>query len=464
MRRKNQSNLQISGSFRDPSGFLFRQDGQLYRQINSFYKANYDFLMNSGLYNVLVDDGLLIEHKEVRLRPKEPKTAYKIIQPKLIPFLSYPYEWSFSQLKEAALLTLKIQKTALKFGMSLKDASAFNVQFLDGRPIFIDTLSFEKYIEGRPWVGYRQFCQHFLAPLALISYKDVRLNQLLRIYIDGLPLDLVSALLPLKSWLNFSLLSHIHLHAKSQKHYEKKPVLTSRYTISKDILMAILDSLESAVLKMKWKMDKTEWGDYYEQTNYSKTAFLDKQKIVKKFLDKIKPKTVWDLGANTGIFSRIAAERGALTISFDADPLAVEKNYLNCVKNKETRLLPLVLDLTNPSPGLGWANEERMSLKERGPTDTVLALALLHHLAISNNLPFNKIAEFLRSICRSLIIEFVPKSDSNAQKLLRSREDIFFNYDQKTFEIAFGQFFPYYESAKIKDSKRVLYLFQADER
>lgn len=459
--KKQKSSQDVPGSFRDPSGFLFWQDGNIYRQINTYYKENYDFLMNSGLYDALKAEGLLIEHKETHLKPPDPKPAYKIIKPKLIPFLSYPYEWCFSQLKDAALLLLKIQKKALEFGMTLKDSSAYNIQFINSKPIFIDTLSFENYIQGRPWVAYRQFCQHFLGPLSLMSYKDARLNQLLRIYMDGIPLDLASSLLPFRSRLNFSLLSHLLLHAKSQQHFAKKSVSISRYKLSRHALLAILDNLESVIKKMKWRPTKTEWADYYyEDINYSKAAFLDKQKIVAKFLDKIKPKAVWDLGANTGVFSRLASKRGIPTISFDLDPVAVEKNYLKCVKEKETHLLPLVVDLKNPSPAIGWANKERLSLKDRGPADTAFALALVHHLAISNNLPFSKIAEFFRSICNWLIIEFIPKNDSNVKRLLKSREDIFFDYNQKSLEAEFSKFFSICDSVKIKDSERVLYLMR----
>src|SRR5215216_7326955 len=208
---------QLSASFRDPSGFLFSRGGALYRQVNRKYEQEYARLMESGLYEKLVKAGLLISHVEVDQLPAELDSSYKIIQPERVPFISYPYEWSFGQLKDAALTTLSIQKRALKSGMSLKDASAYNIQFVHGKAMLIDTLSFETYQEGQPWVAYRQFCQHFLAPLALMALKDVRLSQLLRVYIDGVPLDLASELLPGSSRLNFGLLTHIHLHAGAQK-------------------------------------------------------------------------------------------------------------------------------------------------------------------------------------------------------------------------------------------------------
>src|SRR6185436_4959816 len=196
MTNQKTNNGQLSASFRDPSGFLFSRGGILYRQVNRAYQKEYARLMESGLYEKLVKAGLLIPHVEVDQPPAVEVDALKVIQPDRVPFISYPYEWSFGQLKSAALATLSIQKRALKMGMSLKDASAYNIQFVHGKATLIDTLSFEVYEEGEPWVAYRQFCQHFLAPLALMALKDVRLNQLLRVYIDGVPLDLVSELLP----------------------------------------------------------------------------------------------------------------------------------------------------------------------------------------------------------------------------------------------------------------------------
>lgn len=454
---KNQKNkIKLPSSFRDPSGSLFYQKGVLYRQINPVYKEHYDYLIKSGLYEHLVNGGLLISHQEIK--KKSLADGYKIIKPDLIPFISYPYEWCFSQLKDAALTTLAIQKKALEFGMSLKDSSAYNIQFYNGKPTLIDTLSFEKYQEGKPWIAYKQFCQHFLAPLALASFTDIRLNQLSRSFIDGPPLDLVSKLLPWRTYFKFSLLTHIHLHAKSQKHFADKPVNKNARKIKQPALLTLINNLESAVKKLRWRHQDTEWAGYYTFTNYSAIALNHKKKIISDFLGLIQPKLVWDLGANIGVFSRLASNKGIKTISFDIDNAAVEKNYLKCIKNNETNILPLFIDLTNPSPDLGWANQERMSLQKRGPADTVMALALIHHLAISNNLPFNNIANFFSKVCYSLIIEFVPKTDSHAQKLLLTRDDIFPNYNQQSFEDEFNKYFNIQNKIKIKNSDRTLYL------
>jgi ribosomal protein L11 methylase PrmA len=452
-------------SFRDPSGFIYFQGGALYRQVNLKYKEDYERLMDSDLYRLLVNYQLLVPHEEADIQWAASGEAYKVIKPELIPFISYPYEWSFSQLKHAALLTLEVQKKSLERGMSLKDCSAYNIQFRRGKPILIDTLSFERYEEGKPWVAYRQFCQHFLAPLALMSYTDIRLSQFFRVYVDGVPLDLASPLLPFHTRLKFSLLSHIHLHARTQKHFANKPVKASQHKLNRVALLGLIDSLESAVQKLTWQPQGTEWANYYAETNYGSDAFQHKKQLVSEFLEKMnpKPQMVWDLGANTGLFSRIASSRGILTISFDVDPACVEQNYLECVRKAEAHILPLLLDLTNPSPNLGWANQERTSLLDRGPADAVLALALIHHLAISNNVPFHKIAEFFSQICHSLIIEFVPKGDSQVETLLSSREDIFSEYTQRAFEREFSRYFVINSALKIRQSERTLYWMERSQ-
>lgn len=432
----------LSSSFRDPSGYVFEKEGVIYRRVSGTYKDTLARVVKCGLYQDLVDDGLMIPFKTI---------DEDTIMPEQLTFISYPYEWCFSQLKDAALVTLRIARKALSYSMILKDASAYNIQFYGGKPMLIDHLSFEVYQEGEPWIAYKQFCEHFLAPLALVSYKDVRLQRLLRIFIGGIPLDLTSSLFPFWANFNLHLLLHIKAHSASQKHYEDKPLVKKR--ISYASLLGILDSLESCVKKLNWK-PKGVWADYYlEDSEYIK----HKKELVGSFLDEANPKIVWDIGANTGLFSSIAGRKGAQVISFDADPACVEKNYLN---EGSPNILPLVMDLTNPSPSIGWGNEERMSLKERKGADVVLALALIHHLAISNNLPLGMAASFLKDICRTLIIEFVPKSDPKAQKLLSTRKDIYPNYTQRAFEEEFDKFFTVKEDVRVKGSGRVLYLME----
>lgn len=449
-------------SFRDPSGFIFYKDGKVLRQVNKVYKDNFDLLVKSGLYQKLLKEKLILPYQKIPHNLSQDKNAYLTIETEKIPFISYPYEWSFSQLKDGALLTLNIQKNALEHDMILKDASAYNIQFLKGRPIFIDHLSFEKYEEGRPWIAYRQFCQHFLAPLALMAKKDLRLGELFKIYIDGIPLNMASSLLPRSTWLNFSLMPHIHIHGKSQSHFSESENADKKHkaNLSRQSLKAIIDSLESSIKNLKFPEAKTQWGNYYSFTNYSDSAFDHKKKIVKSMIFELNPKTVWDLGANTGEFSKEAAADGANVISFDLDPVAVEKNYIAVCKNKETKILPLLMDLTNPSPGLGWELAERKSLIARGPADCIMALALIHHLAISNNVPLPRIAKFFANITKSALVEFVPKTDSQVKKLLSTREDIFVNYTKDGFEKAFSKYFKITACEKIVASDRIMYCLE----
>ncbi len=456
-------NGKVSGSFRDPSGFMFTRDSRLYRQVNQKYREDYDLLIRSGLYDQLNKSRTLIAHKEVELTlAPRPDIAYKVIQPEFVDFISYPYEWCFNQLKDAAILTLAIARRSLEFGMILKDASAYNIQFHQGKPIFIDTLSFEKYEEGLPWVAYRQFCQHFLAPLALMSKVDIRLAQLLRLYIDGIPLDLASKLLPGSTRLTFGLATHIHLQAKTQKHYADRDVSHEQVNgrISKTAIYGLLDSLISTVRRLAVKTLQTEWADYYQDNNYTQDSFEAKRHLVRRFIEKVQPKNVWDLGGNTGEFSRAASDLQIPTVCFDIDPGAVQQNYDLVKQNKEKFLLPLRMDLTNPSPNLGWHNAERESMLARGPVDLVMALALIHHLAISNNVPLVDVASFFADLGENLIIEFVPKSDSQVKRLLATREDIFPSYTQEGFKEAFSSYYEIIAEEKVSGSERTLFLLK----
>jgi ribosomal protein L11 methylase PrmA len=454
----------LGSSFRDPSGFVFRRDGNLLRQVNQSYQQDYLALMDSGLYRQAVEDGWLIPHQEVDSPLADPNSGWRLIRPLPVSFISYPYEWCFSQLKDAALATLAIQKKALQHGMSLKDASAYNLQFDHGRPILIDTLSFERYTPGQPWPAYGQACRHFLAPLALMSLRDIRLQQLWLANLDGIPLDLAAKLLPARSRLRLSLLVHLHWHAKMQRAKDaaaEKPPPSAELGITQ--LTGIIDNLESGIARLNWKPAGTEWADYYQESNYSPTAMDQKKSVVAQFIDTIAPKSVWDLGANTGEFSRLASDRGIFTVAFDKDPAAVEKNYLLVKERGEKNLLPLVMDLTNPSPALGWSHQERFSLVERGPADLVLALALIHHLAIGDNVPFDRVAKFLHRIGRNLIIEFVPQKDPQVRRLLVVRKDIFADYTQTAFETEFGRYFTIRRREPILQTPRTLYWMSRKE-
>lgn len=439
---------------------MFVQDGVVYRQVNESYRGDYDCLVGSGLYDALAERGLLIRHDEIPPGDAANDGAYRILRPRRIPFVSYPYEWCFSQLADAARTTLAVQQIALAHGMSLKDASAYNIQFLDGRAVLIDTLSFERYEPGQPWVAYRQFCQQFLAPLALMSTVDVRLGQLSRIFLDGVPLELASRVLPLRSLGRLSLSSHIHLHARAGRRFADRRVRETRLRMSLTAMRGLIDSLNAAVERLSPRSHDTGWANYEETATYNAEARAAKERLVRTLLQQIRPGVVWDLGANTGRFSQAAADAGAFTLAFDADHDATELHYRACRAAGQPRVLPLIVDLVNPSPGIGWAHAERSSLASRGPADVVLALALLHHLAIANNLPFDRIADVFRGLGTYAIVEFVPKDDSRVEQLLLNRTDRFDEYSEAAFERAFSRRFEICQRLPIPESTRVLYLMR----
>jgi hypothetical protein len=453
----------VEGSFRDPSGFVYTRDGILYRQINRSFREPFEAFLSSGLCDELARAGLLVSHEKVGLELSATEEAHAVIRPEIVDFISYPYEWCFGQLQDAANLTLDIQQRALAKGFTLRDSSAYNIQFHRGRPVLIDTLSLEPWEEGRAWGAYKQFCEQFLIPLTLMSQRDVRCGSLLRNYLDGIPLDLGSRLLPRRSWASPRSLIHIHLHAWAQGRYADSAVTSAAKgkTMSRKALLTLVESLRVAVGGLSWRASGTEWADYTLDNNYSVAAAQAKRSRVVDHIRKTGAKTVWDLGANTGEYSRAAHEVAPLVISFDLDPAAVERNYRRVRLDDESGILPLIQDLTNPSPSQGWAGRERLSLAERGPADAVLALALIHHLAIGHNLPLERMAAYLSRLGRVLVIEFVPKTDAQARRLLLSRPDIFPSYTKEGFERAFARYFSIDAIDPVGDSERWLYRMTA---
>jgi hypothetical protein len=451
----------LAASFRDPSGFVYHSNGVLHRHVAESYRAHYDRLMQSGLHAELVRRGWVVPHVEV-----EPEGgAYRTLRPEIVPYVSYPYEWCFGQLKDAARLTLDIQQMSLSYGMTLKDASAYNIQFVGSRPVLIDTLSFEVYDDGQPWVAYRQFCQHFLGPLALMARRDARLRRLLAGFIDGLPLDLVSRMLPAGTWTRAGLLMHVHLHARSQQRHRdagrtQEPVRAP--VVPKARLVALVDSLRRAVERCDMRRDATEWGDYYADTNYSEESMRAKETLVREMVDAgaAPGDVVHDLGANTGRFSRLLAGGDRYVVAHDIDELAVERHYRHVKANRVANVLPLLLDLTQPSPAIGWNLEERASALDRMSRGTVLALALVHHLAISNNVPLPDLARFFHGIANTLVIEFVPKADTQVKRLLATRPDIFPRYTAGDFEAAMDAHFEIVRVEPVPETVRTLYLMK----
>ena len=346
--------------------------------------------------------------------------------------------------------------------MVLKDASAYNVQFRGARPIFIDTLSLEIARPDSPWLAYRQFCQHFLAPLAVMATRDVRLNALLRHHIDGFPLDLASRLLPVRARLRPSLLVHLVFHAASEKRQLRSEAVKppGTFRMPRSSLLGLLENLERTIRSLRPRTKgMTRWGNYYAETNYTPAGFEHKRRVVREWVRRVAPRVVWDVGANTGEFSRIAAQEGALVVSVDSDPMAVERNYVEC-RTRSSNVLALSMDLANPSPALGWASHERSSFIERGPADLVLALAIVHHLTITGNVPFSDISSFLAATGRNIVVEFVPEHDSQVRRMVLQKGTAGHEYSRARFEHDFSKDFDVVQSEVVAESSRVLYLMR----
>ena len=451
-------------SFRDPSGFVFHRDGVLFRQIQAPAAADWEALRTTGLLDALVADRLLIDHYDAPLDAAVAPGAAAIIRPRRLDFVSYPYEWCFSQLKEAALLTLDLQARALDAGMRLRDASAYNVQFDAGRPILIDSLSFEVAPATEPWPAYRQFCEHFLAPLALIAHRDARCGLMLRDFIDGIPLDFATRLLPGRTRLNLGLASHLHAHAGAQRRASNAPppdpdAKPAGRRISETGQRALLDSLRRTVTGLRWE-PSSHWTGYATATSYSEAGTKSKARIVREMLDAVGGSSAWDVGANTGVYSALAADAGYRVIAWDQDAGSVEAQWRQVRGDAGRPILPLILDLANPSPGLGWALEERASFVDRGEPDVMLALALVHHLAIGNNVPLPNVARLFARMAPRAIVEFVPKEDPMTRRLLAARRDIFEGYSIDGFRTAFGEAFTIIREAPVEDSPRTLFLLE----
>ncbi|MDQ2853455.1 MAG: class I SAM-dependent methyltransferase [Chloroflexota bacterium] len=447
------------GSYRDPSGFVFRQDGVLYRQVSQRFADDWAAFEASGLHAALLSREMLIPDEAVATELAPEPGAVAVIRPEEIGFISYPYEWSFSQLKDAALLTLAAQDLASEHGMTLRDASAYNVQFHHGRPILIDTLSFERAVADQPWKPYRQFCEHFLAPLALMAHRDGRFGQLQRSFIDGIPLDFASGLLPRMTRWSPGLAAHVHLHARAQRQHADSGAEGSQRSVkmSDTRRRALLDHLRRTVDGLRMHAGGTQWADYADQTSYSADGTASKEALVRRLVEAAGGRRAWDVGANTGRYSAIAAEAGYEVVGLDIDWAAVERHYLALRAAGERRILPLLADLADPSPAIGWANRERASLLERANADTVIALALVHHLAIGRNVPLPMVSELLARLGPNLVVEWVPKEDPMVRRLLATREDIFPDYTIDGFRAAFEGQFEIAEEELVADSSRVMF-------
>jgi hypothetical protein len=448
--------LKHPSSYRDPAGFIFTSNAIIYRQVNLEYKKNYECLKGSGLYEHLVKEGMFIPHQEIKTNFTGDKDWYITLEPENIPFISYPYEWSFDMLKDAALLTLTLMEKSIQRGMILKDATPYNIQFHKGKMVFIDTLSFDVYDETKPWIAYRQFCENFLAPLSLMHYSQMPLSPLFLSYPEGVPLQIAAALLPWKTKLNLHL--HLHIHLNSRVSNNKKTDKEVK-PFSKQKLSHILSSLRTAIVSFNLNYKGT-WWNYYEEAEQRNEYLISKKTLIETWLSQATYKTAFDAGANDGTFSELLAKHKLFVISGDNDHFAINELYKR-VKGSGTSIHPVITDLSNPGPAIGFNNDERSALIERINVDVVVALAVIHHLSIGKNIPFEKAVAFFHHLGKDLIIEFAPKEDEKVKVMLQQKEDIYNWYTQSVFEEAFSTHYQILKKENIPGSIRTLYLMKA---
>lgn len=443
-------------SYRDPSGFIFEKNGIIYRQVNNNFKDDFDFFISSGCYEALTEKGLLISHETITENLTGAAGHYCTLKPEQIGFVSYPYEWSFDMLKDAALLTLRLVKEAVAHKMILKDATPCNIQWHKGKLVFIDTLSFEKYNEAMPWIAYRQFCEIFLAPLLLMHYNKKPLHQLQLAYPEGIPLDITASLLPFKSRFSLYTYLHIHLHSKIS---QKRNNSNRKGIFSKQKLLNLVSSLESLISKLKLPYKQSAWSEYYSEAAGRNNYLDEKKKIITKWLDQLPAiKKAADLGANDGEFSQLIASKNISAIAADFDPYCINNLYSKIKLTGSSNIQPLIIDLSNPSPSIGVNSEERTSFINRCKADLILALALIHHLAIGKNIPFEKVAVFFSSAAENLIIEFVPREDEKVVLMLQDKKDIYHQYNEQEFTKAFEKYFCIADRKAVGSSNRILFL------
>jgi ribosomal protein L11 methylase PrmA len=455
-----------AGSFRDPSGTVLVAADRVFRTVMPSAAADYEITRRTGIVAELASGGLVVEERPVDktvLGALGEEASYVVEHPKL-PFISYPYEWCFHALKDAALLHLDVHLRCLERGVTLSDASAYNIQFRGPTPVFIDTLSFRPYRDGEIWIAHRQFCDQFLNPLLLRALLGIPHNAWYRGAMEGIPVEHLANALPLRSKLSWNVLKHVVLQALLEKSAASGTATTNgaaTIRLPRAAFRSMLAGLRDWVRRLEPRdRQKSVWQDYAHANSYAADEARKKAQFVAEFAAAKRPAMLWDLGCNNGEYSKAALDGGAgMCIGFDFDLGALENAYLRA-RAEKLNFLPLHLDATNPSPSQGWAQHERKGLEQRAPADAVLALAFVHHLAIAKNVPLGYVVDWLTGLAGSGVVEFVPKDDPMVRRLLRLREDIFADYCELSFERALRARARIQKVAQVSASGRKLYWFE----
>lgn len=456
-----------SASFRDRTGRVYVSGEEVYRGLSDEAWENWKALDNTRFFHRNMESGSLVSTQAIDFPEQDVSNDWPHwLKHQKLPFISYPYEWSFSMLKDAALLHLGLLRDALREEMTMKDGTPYNVQFVGPRPIFIDIPSFEKWRSATPWIGYKQFCEMFLNPLFFQAYKGIDFQPLLKAYLDGIPVDVADRVF---SWTGIGkrgVLSHVFLQNKLNRKLADSQKSTRKELegagFNRRLVQNNVEGLIKLISNLEWSRKDSEWADYDSFHNYTEEDHERKAQFIRDSLSDIRPNMVWDLGCNTGQFSLIASEFAKRVIAIDGDHGAVDRLYQELRKSQVVNVQPIVLDLANPSPDHGWRGRERTSLQSRNQPDMLLALALVHHLVISANVPVQEVIEWFYELSDHLIIEHVGKADEKVKTLCLNKVDNYDDYDRPNFESILSSRFRIIRQIDMSSGNRRLYLCVAD--
>jgi SAM-dependent methyltransferase len=455
------------GSFRDRTARVFYLNGAVYRGLNARAWEEWQAISHTSFFQKALAEGRVIGTEPVDLASvpgPEPSVEWKgILRHHAIPFVSYPYEWCFGMLRDAALLQLELLAAALGEEITLKDASPFNLQWLGCRPVFIDVASFVRYHTGEPWIGYRQFCRMFLYPLLLQAYKQAPFQPWLRGRLDGIDAEECLALMSLRDRLRSGVFTHVWLQSRFQRHYRalqrdtKRELKTAGFT--RTVIATNVSRLHKLVRALHWTpdADASGWSEYESLHHYEREDAVAKELFVEQALQARQRSLVWDLGCNTGRFSRMAERYADYVVAIDSDHASIERLYFGLKASGSTKVLPLVLDVTDPSPNLGWRGRERRAMLDRGRPDLVLSLALVHHLVITSNIPLEDVIQWFHDLGSEVVVEFPTRDDDMVQRLLRSKDQAYEDYRTEHFESCVTKYFELHRRLVLPSGRRIIY-------
>jgi hypothetical protein len=454
------------GSFRDPDSRVVEREGRVLRALSPQGLEDFERLERTAFFARATEEGRLVRTSRSQDEPIDDGLltggVAAVLEHERVPFLSYPYEWPFGMLKDAALLELRLMLDALEEGMILKDASPYNVQWRGSRPVFIDVGSFEELREGEPWAGYRQFCELFLYPLMIQAYRGVSVRPWLRGRVAGISPAECAGLLSFRDRFRRGTTSNVFLHSRLQTRYESSSRDVKgemkRAGFGTEVLKATVRKLQKLVTRLEPPKRGTEWTGYEEELPYEEEEAARKAELVERAAGSRQWELAWDLGCNEGLYTRIAARHARYCMGCDADEGVIERLYGALREDGDETILPLIVDITDPSPGLGWRTLERKALTERGRPDLVLALALTHHVSITGNVPVRELVDWLAGLGASLVVEFVDPEDPMASRLLgRKRPHTHDDYRRDFFERCMNEAFDVESAETLRGGKRTVY-------